>query len=159
MVSEIEHILKGKSPEASATVMTEVVYPHDANPIGMLHGGRLVQWMDTASAITAQLHSEKICATVALDKMIFKKPATVGEIILIKAKITRAFDTSMEVLVQAWARKAVSTENHLINIGFFTFVALDDAAQPARVPPIIPNTQEEMLWFEQALQRKTERRS
>ena len=137
--------------------MTEIVYPHDANPMGMLYGGKLVQWMDTASAICSQSHAEKITATVSLDKMLFKKPAKVGDIITIKAKMTRAFGTSMEIFVQAWARKATGKEIHQINEGYFTFVALDERAKPSSVPPIIPGNEEELLHFEQALKRRKER--
>ena len=152
-----ENIPAGKSPKESETIMTEVVYPNDANPMGMLHGGKLVQWMDTACAICAQGHAEKVAATVLVDKMLFKKPARVGDIITIKAKMTRAFDTSMEVFVQAWARKATSKDTYQINEAFFTFVALDDAAKPALVPQIIPDDALEQLHYEQALVRKQER--
>ncbi len=147
----------GKSPQESETIMTEVVYPNDANPMGMLHGGKLVQWMDTACAICAQGHAEKIAATVSVDKMLFKKPARVGDIITIKAKMTRAFETSMEVFVQAWARRATSKDNYQINEAYFTFVALDGEAKPTNVPPILPTNELEQLHYEQALARKNER--
>jgi acyl-CoA hydrolase len=143
-----------KHPSDSETIMTQVVYPNDTNPMGMLQGGRLVQWMDTASAVSAQTHAERIAATVSLDKVAFRRPAKTGDIITIKAKVTRAFGSSMEVFVQAWARKVTSKETWLINEAYFTFVALDDHAQPVAVPKILPVTDEEVQHYEQALIRK-----
>ena len=151
------HTLAGKSPSESETIMTEVVYPNDANPMGMLHGGKLVQWMDTACAITAQSHAEQGAATVSIDKMLFKKPARVGDIITIRAKITRAFDSSMEVFVQAWARKATGKQSDPINEAYFTFVALDENARPVAVPPIVPGNEQEHWDYEEALHRRQSR--
>jgi acyl-CoA hydrolase len=151
------HIPAGKCPSESETIMTEVVYPNDANPMGMLHGGKLVQWMDTACAITAQSHAENAAATVSIDKMLFKKPAMVGDIVTIKAKMTRAFDSSMEVFVQAWSRKATGKESTPINEAYFTFVALDEHARPRMVPPILPSTEQEIADFEDALYRRQHR--
>lgn len=146
-----------KTPAESETIMTEVVYPNDANPMGMLQGGRLVQWMDTASAVCAQTHAERIAATISLDKVSFKRPAKVGDIITIKAKMTRAFETSMEVFVQAWARKVLSRETYLINEAYFTFVAMDHNANPTKVPGVKPQTAEEEENFIAALARKQHR--
>lgn len=150
--------IKTKTPSDSETLMTEVVYPNDANPMGMLQGGRLIQWMDTASAICAQTHAEKIAVTVSLDKVLFKNPAKIGDIITIKAKITRAFDTSMEIFVRAWARKVISMETYMINEAYFTFVALDDNAKPTLIPQIRPVSAEEKEHYNEALIRKGQRK-
>lgn len=149
--------LPSKSPSESETIMTEVVYPNDTNPMGMLNGGRLVQWMDTASAVCAQTHAERIAATVSLDKVVFRSPAKIGDIITIKARITRAFNSSMEIFVQAWARKVLSRETKLINEAYFSFVALDEQAKPVAIPKVKPGTAEEKMHYKQALIRKTNR--
>jgi acyl-CoA hydrolase len=146
-----------KHPSESEIIMTQVVYPNDTNPMGMLQGGRLVEWMDTASAVCAQTHAERIAATVLLDKVVFRKPAKTGDIITIKAKVTRAFGSSMEILVQAWARKVLSRETYPINDAYFIFVALDDNAKPVEVPKVKPVTAEEKLHYKQALERKKAR--
>ncbi len=145
---------KEKTPSESETITTEVVYPNDTNPMGMLQGGKLIHWMDTASAVCAQTHAENIAATVSLDKVVFKHPAKIGDIITIKAKITRAFGSSMEIYTCAWARKFNIKETSLINEAYFTFVALDDNAHPITVPSVLPVTEEEQHFFEQALDRK-----
>ena len=68
-------MLKTKSSKQSVVITTEVVCPNDVNPMGILQGGRLVQWMDLASAICAQSHAENICVTASIDSVSFKAPA------------------------------------------------------------------------------------
>jgi acyl-CoA hydrolase len=97
-------VKKERSPNYSKTTKTEVVCPNDTNPMGILQGGRLVQWMDIAAAVCAQTHSGKICVTVSIDTVSFIRPAYVGDILTIEAKITRAFTTSMEIMVSAWSK-------------------------------------------------------
>lgn len=146
-----------KSPKASETIMTEVVCPNDTNPMGMLQGGRLVQWMDIASAVTAQNHAEHICVTASIDSVQFKAPAKVGDIITIKAKITRSFHSSMEIEVFAWAKKVLSQKSYLINVAYFTFVAIDDNAQKISIAGVKASTAEEKKEFEMAIKRRKER--
>lgn len=145
---------KTKTPKASETIMTEVVCPNDTNPMGILQGGRLVQWMDIASAVCAQNHAEHICVTASIDSVKFKTPAKVGDIITIKAKMTRAFTSSMEIFVQAWAKKVVSQKAYLINEAYFTFVAIDDYANPSEVPGLKPVTAAEKKEYQNADKRK-----
>ncbi|HEY1030468.1 MAG TPA: acyl-CoA thioesterase [Flavipsychrobacter sp.] len=145
---------KDKTPAMSETIMTEVVYPNDANPIGMLQGGRLVQWMDTASAICAQTHAGRIAVTASINKVEFKSPAKVGDIISINAKVTRAFDRSMEIYVYASSRKVISGEIYPICEAYFVFVALDDNANPTTVPALKPETATEKTFYKNALVRR-----
>lgn len=146
-----------KIPKHSETIMTEVVCPNDTNPMGILQGGRLVQWMDIASAVCAQNHAEHICVTASIDSVKFKSPAKVGDIITIKARITRSFNSSMEIFVQAWAKKVLSQKAYLINESYFTFVALDDNAKPVNVLPVKPVSAHEKAEFENAGRRKKDR--
>jgi acyl-CoA hydrolase len=148
---------KIKTSKNSETIMTEIVCPNDTNPMGILQGGRLVQWMDIASAICAQNHAEHICVTASIDSVKFKTPAKVGDIITIKAKMTRSFNSSMEIFIQAWAKKILSQKAYLINEAYFTFVALDDNANPAIVPAIKPNSETEKKEYLNALKRKNSR--
>jgi acyl-CoA hydrolase len=146
--------MKIKNPKHSETIMTEVVCPNDTNPMGILQGGRLVQWMDIASAVTAQNHAERICVTASIDSVKFKAPAKIGDIITIKAKVTRSFHTSMEIKVTAWAKKIISQQSYLINVAYFTFVALDDNASPISVQSVKPVSLEEKEEYEGADKRK-----
>ena len=133
-------MIKTKSPAESETIKTEVVCPNDTNPMGILQGGRLVAWMDIAAAVCAQTHAGKICVTVSIDRVDFKIPAKIGDIITIKAVITRSFKTSMEIYVQSFARQVKENENKLISDAYFRFVALDDKGKPVSVPGLVPGT-------------------
>lgn len=150
---------KEKSPSMSETIMTEVVYPNDANPMGMLQGGRLVQWMDTASAICAQTHAGRIAVTASIDNVKFKNPAKVGDIISINAKVTSAFIRSIEVYVHASSRKVLSGEIYPVCEAYFIFVALDDNGNPTTVPKVKPETPLEKALYKNALLRKKGNRS
>ncbi|QEC69226.1 acyl-CoA thioesterase [Panacibacter ginsenosidivorans] len=146
--------MKIKTPSESETVKTEVVFPNDTNPMGILQGGHLVQWMDTTAAVCAQTHAGKICVTASIDSVNFKAPAKLGDIIIIKAKITRAFTSSMEIFVQTHARNVLSEKKNLINEAYFTFVALDNKAKPTTVPLLKPVTNDESEQYKEALTRK-----
>lgn len=137
--------------------MTEVVCPNDTNPLGILQGGRLVQWLDIASAVTAQTHAECVCVTVSIDSMKFLAPANIGDIITVKARVTRAFHTSMEIKVCAWARKVHEQSKYLISEAYFTFVALKNKAERAAVPTLKAISAEEKAEFKAAAERKKKR--
>lgn len=145
---------KSKSPSSSEIIKTEVVCPNDTNPMGILQGGRLVQWMDIAAAVSAQLHAEKICVTASMDRVRFKNPAYVGDIIMIRAKITRTFTSSMEIRVEAWSNNVAQPKRKLICEAYFTFVALDKKGKPTAVMAIKPVTSAEHKLHAEAYTRK-----
>ncbi len=144
-----------KVPSDSQTIKTEVVCPNDSNPMGMLQGGRLVEWMDIAAAVCAQTHAGKICVTASINHVDFNATANVGDIITIHATITRAFNTSMEIFVQSFARKVLVEKKYLISEAFFTFGALDIEGRTTPVIAVKPVSAREKKQFEQALIRKT----
>lgn len=138
----------------SSIIKTEVVCPNDTNPMGMLKGGRLVEWMDVTAAVCAQTHAGNICVTASINQVDFNTSARVGDIIKINAKITRAFTTSMEVLVQAFARKVTSLENYLISEAYFTFVAIGKNGKATSVLQVKPLSASEKRQYAAALRRK-----
>jgi len=148
---------KYKTPAESETVMTEVVFPNDTNPLGFLRGGNMMHWMDIASAVCAQTHANSVAVTVAVDKLVFKHPVKLGDIVTIKAKITRSFRSSMEIYVEVWARKIPGPDKFITNTAYYTFVALDDKAKPISVPLVKPVAIEEKRQYKDALKRRHER--
>jgi acyl-CoA hydrolase len=145
---------KAKTPSYSKTIKTEVVCPNDTNPVGILQGGRLVQWMDIAAAVSAQTHAEKICVTASIDKVSFENPAFVGDVITIEAKLTRAFSRSMEIFVSAWSSNIGRPKHLLISESYFTFVALDNNGNPASVPQVKPVSKKDIVFFNSAGDRR-----
>src|SRR6056297_555463 len=85
-----------KTVSASRVRMNEMVMPNDTNPLGNLMGGRLLQWMDVCSAISAQRHSNQSVVTISVDSVEFKRAIKLGEVVAIEGEVTRAFRTSME---------------------------------------------------------------
>jgi len=146
--------MTSKNPSDSETIKTEVVCANDTNPMGVLKGGRLVEWMDIAAAVCAQIHAGKICVTASINNVDFNEMAKVGDIITISARITRAFKTSMEIFVFAFARTVPGGQNYLISEAYFTFVALDKNGKATPVITVIPETTIEKERYTAALLRK-----
>ncbi len=149
--------MDGKSPKFSEVEMTELVLPNDTNTLGNLLGGRLMHWIDIAGAMAASRHAGKVVATVALDSLDFRHPARMGEMVILKAKLTWAGRTSMEVLVKAYAENIKTSSVIMTNKAYLTFVALDDNGSPTAVPPLIPESEEEKKNFTEAEERRNER--
>jgi len=141
----------------NGTTMAEVVFPNDTNPIGIVHGGRIIQLMDIACAICAQMHSGKIAVTAGIDQVSFKQPAKLGDILTIKAHITRTFITSMEIYAEVWAMRLPDLIPFLSNEAYFTFVVLDEHAKPTAVLPMKPKTVTEKKQYREALNRRNKR--
>ena len=148
---------KIKIPADSEVIMTEVVFPNDTNPMGIVQGGRIIQLMDIACAVCAQTHAGKIAVTASIDKVTFKHPAKLGDILTIKAKITRAFNTSMEIYAEVWTKRLPEMKSYSTNEAFFTFVALDHKANPTTVPKVKPVSTIEKTLYKAALKRKKNR--
>src|SRR5690606_18772845 len=90
---------KIKHPRESFVSMTELVLPNDTNTLNNLMGGRLMHWMDIVSAIAAQKHSNNIVVTASVDNISFKHPIQLGNVVTLKARVTRAFNSSVEVRI------------------------------------------------------------
>jgi acyl-CoA hydrolase len=138
----------------SITIMNELVLPNDTNVFGNLMGGRLMYWMDIAAGITAVKHCNAPCMTASVDNLSFKNPIKLGNVVRIEAKITRAFNTSMEIHLKVWGEDNLHQYRYESNEAYFTFVALDPNNKPRPVPSVIPETEEEKLLFDGALRRR-----
>lgn len=134
--------------------MTELVLPNDTNTLNSLMGGRLMHWMDIVSAISAQKHSNSTVVTASVDNISFKHPIRLGNVVTLKANVTRAFNTSMEVRIYVEAEDIPSGEKIDSNSAYFTFVAVDRSGKPVEVPEIDPETPEDIALYDGALRRR-----
>lgn len=135
--------------------MNELVLPNDTNTLNNLMGGRLLHWMDIAAAISAQKHCNSIVVTASVDNVSFKQPVKLGDVISIEAKVTRAFNTSVEVRLTVWAQNIPSGTKVKSNSAFYTFVAIDQhTGKTNHVPELEPETEEEKQLYEGAMQRR-----
>lgn len=143
-----------KKPSESIVIMTEIVLPNDTNTFGNLMGGRLMYWMDIAAAIAGTKHCNAPVVTASVDNISFTNPIKLGNVVHIEAKVTRAFNTSMEVHLNVWGEDIIQQYRYKSNEAYYTFVALDPNSKPRQVPKLIPETEDENMLFESALRRR-----
>jgi acyl-CoA hydrolase len=146
--------MAAKHPKDTYVIMSEMVLPNDTNTLGNLMGGRLMHYMDIAAAIASQKHANCPVVTASVDNVSFNNPIKLGNLLTIEAKLTRAFNTSMEVHLQVYGEDLTAQYKYLSNEAFLTFVALDPNGRPRKVPDLIPETDKEIKMFEGALRRR-----
>jgi acyl-CoA hydrolase len=143
-----------KFAKNSVTIMTEMVLPNDTNTLNNLMGGRLMHWMDIVAVIAAQKHCNRIVVTASADSISFKEPINLGNVVTLRSQVTRAFTSSMEVFIEVTAEDIPANKKIMTHRAFFTFVAVDQNGKPIEVPEVIPETAEEIEFFEGALRRR-----
>src|SRR5690606_24204822 len=115
----------------------------------------LLARMDRISSIVARRHAESFqVVTASVNHVSFNTPIPLGSIVKLEAKVTRAFNSSMEIYVDVWIDDPVKQSMTKTNNGIYTFVAVDHENKPVAVPQIQPETPEEIERFEAALRRK-----
>ena len=144
----------GKNPQESKTTMTEIVLPNDTNALHNLRGGKILHWMDIASAISAGKHAEATVVTASVDNVSFNNPIPLGDVVTIEAKVTRVFRTSIEVHIEVVAENLPTKNKYKSNEAYYTFVALDSNGKPMEALKVIPETPDEKIQHEGALQRR-----
>jgi acyl-CoA hydrolase len=142
----------------SISEMAEIVLPNDANPLNALLGGRLMHWIDLAGAMAAHRNSRQYVVTASIDHLDFLVPVQVGDFVILRSSVNRAFHTSMEVGVKVWVEYYRSEENRHVSSAYLTFVAVDAAGNRMAVPPVVPETEDEKRRYEDAAHRREIRR-
>ena len=146
--------MTSKHPSESLTVLTDLVLPSETNPLNNLFGGELLARMDRAASIAAGRHSRRIAVTASVNHVAFNKAIPLGSVVIIEAKVSRAFNTSMEIYLDVWVEDRQSGNRTKANEAIYTFVAVDEMGRPVEVPQIIPETELEKKRFDAALRRK-----
>ena len=146
--------MEARNAAASLTIMTEIVLPNDTNVFGNLMGGRLMYWMDIAAALASQKHCNAPVVTASVDNISFENPIKLGNAVHIEAKVTRAFNSSMEIHMKVWGEDMTQQFRYKSNEAYYTFVALDPNRKPRPVPAVIAETEEEKKLFDGALRRR-----
>ena len=143
-----------KYARETANTMTELVLPNDTNTLVNLMGGRLMHWMDIAAAISAMRLCNAPVVTASVDNVSFHHPIKLGNILTIESKVTRSFNSSMEVYLKVMGEDLQQQRRYLSNEAYFTFVSLTDEGKPSKVPELIPETDEEKEKYNGALRRR-----
>ncbi len=135
--------------------MTQLVLPHHANVHGTLLGGTVMHWVDLAAALVANRHSRRPVVTAAFDDMAFLAPVMVGQVALLKARLTLVDRSSMEIRVDVQSEDVLTGERRRTGTAFVTFVALDPVTRrPTPVPPLVLSNDEERAEHAKALERR-----
>ena len=146
--------MKAKTPEESRTIMTDLVLPSETNPLNNLFGGELLARMDRAASIAARRHSRRIVVTASVNHVAFNRAIPLGSAVTVEAKVSRAFNSSMEIYIDVWTEDRESGERTKANEAIYTFVAVDETGRPVRIPELMPETKIEKIRFDGALRRK-----
>jgi len=146
--------MKSKKASESLSITTEIVLPNDTNNLSNLMGGRLLHWMDIATAIAAHRHCGRIVVTASVNHVSFSEAIPAGSIVTLEAKVSRAFTSSMEVFVDVWMENNNHKGKKKCNEAIYTFVAVDQLGDPIEIPELIPETKEEKMRYESALRRR-----
>jgi acyl-CoA hydrolase len=137
--------------------MVQVVLPNDANPLGYILGGTVMHLIDIAGAIACFRHARTRVVTAAVDDLQFLHSIKVGDLIILKARVTCAFTTSIEVQVDVFSEESLTGDRQLTSRAFLTFVAIDEAGATVPVPPLIIETDEQRRISQEAHVRREQR--
>ncbi len=139
---------------ATTAEMMEIVLPNDANLLGNILGGKVMHLIDVAAAVAASRHCRRPVVTASVDYLEFRHPIKVGELIILKSALNRAFNSSMEIGVKVWSESPLTGKRRHTSSAYLTFVALDDHSKPVPVPPYTPITEpEQRRWREGEIRR------
>ncbi len=128
--------------------------PNDANPLGHLFGGKVMNLVDLAGSIAAARHARRPVVTASVDNMSFLHPVRIGQLVVLRSAVNRVFRTSMEVGVKVFVENLMTGEINHTSSAYLTFVALGPNGEKIVIPPVIPETEAERRRYDEALQRR-----
>ena len=146
-----------KRPSESATEMVQVVLPNDANPLGFILGGTVMHLIDIAGAIACHRHTRSLLVTAAVDGLQFLHPIKVGDLIILRARVTAAWSTSLEVEVEVFSEETLTGVRRMTSRAYLTFVSIDREGRRVPIPALILDTAEEKTRAAEADQRRAQR--
>jgi len=138
----------------SQSERSEIIFPADANALGNLFGGRLMQYIDLVGAMAASRHARAITVTASMDHLDFVAPVRVGDLLILKSSVNRAFRTSMEVGVKAMVEDVRKNRLRHVSSAYLTYVAMDIEGKKIVVPQVIPETEHQKRRYEDAGRRR-----
>jgi acyl-CoA hydrolase len=158
-MDQSEELLMPRPVRDSQSEMSEIVLPNDTNPLGALLGGRLMHWIDMAGAMAAHRHSRQYAVTASIDHLDFLVPVQVGDLVILRSSVNRAFHTSMEVGVKVWVESYIHDTCRHVSSAYLTFVAVDRNGNHLPVPAVIPESDEQKRRYDDAGRRRENRRA
>jgi len=156
-MSSAETIPAARTVASTQSEMTEIILPNDTNTLGNLLGGRLMHFIDLTGAMAAYRHARTYIVTAAMDHIDFIQPVRLGDLLILKSSVNRAFNTSMEVGVKVWAENTQTGIQRHVASAYLVFVAIDKEGRRQKVPQLLPETPDEFRRHADALLRREHR--
>jgi acyl-CoA hydrolase len=136
---------------------SQLMLPQHSNNLGLVFGGVILAMMDTASAVCAIRHARSTCVTASVDRVDFREPIHLGDLVIMRCSVNYVGRTSMEVGVRVEAEDLQTGNRRHTNSCYLTFVAIDRNGRPIEVPRLVPETEDELRRFEAAKARRQRR--
>jgi len=149
--------LHPRTPRESQHETSELMMPQDANILGHIFGGVLLSLVDKCAAVAAFRHARSACVTVSIDRVDFREPIHVGDLVVLKASVNYVGRTSMEIGVRVEAEELTTGRRRHTNSCYLTFVAVDRNGRPIEVPSLTPETPDERRRWNAARERRRRR--
>ncbi|MCH2200143.1 MAG: acyl-CoA thioesterase [Flavobacteriales bacterium] len=146
--------MKPRKASETFASSSRIVLPNDTNTLGNLMGGQLLNWMDINAAISAHRHCRRVVVTAAVNNVSFDSAINLADVVSIESKVSRAFNSSMEVYLDVYVENHTTGERSKCNEAIYTFVAVDQLGAPIQVPELIPETESEIKRYDSALRRR-----
>ncbi|XP_010861673.1 PREDICTED: acyl-coenzyme A thioesterase 12 [Bison bison bison] len=141
-------------PAPAEVRMSQAIQPAHANPRGELSAGQLLKWIDTTACLAAEKHAGVSCVTASVDDIQFEATARVGQVITIKAKVSRAFSTSMEISIKVTVEDMLTGTEKLVSVAFSTFVAKPVGKEKIQLKPVTLLTEQDHVEHNLASERR-----
>jgi acyl-CoA hydrolase len=149
--------IKARTVRETQHETSEIMMPQHANNLGHVFGGVILSMMDRTAAVAAIRHARNDCVTVSVDRVDFREPIHLGDLVIMRASVNFVGRTSMEVGVRIEAENLVTGERRHTNSCYLTFVAIDSNGRPVQVPPLQPETDDERRRHGAAVDRRRRR--
>ncbi len=146
-----------RTMQDSRIQIAQMMQPEHANSQGNVHGGWIMKLVDEAAALAAMRHAGHRAVTVAMDRMVFRQPIYIGNLVILEAMVTYAGRTSMEIEVDVVAENPITRQRTHTNTAFLVYVAIDDEGKPTQIPPLVAETPEEQARMDAAKARQQAR--
>jgi acyl-CoA hydrolase len=137
--------------------MVQVVLPNDANPLGFVLGGTVMHWIDMAGAVACHRHTRTLLVTAAVDGLQFLHPVKIGDLTILRARVTAAWTTSLEVEVEVYSEESLTGVRRLTSLAYLTFVAVDREGGKVPVPPVLLELEDDKRRAREAEARREQR--
>lgn len=145
-----------KTPSSSEAVVADLMMPHQANGLRRpsVFGGVIMSMVDRCAALSAMRHCGGQATTLSIDRILFKEPIRVGELVEIRARVVQVGRSSMSVLANVYAEDIASGVRRHTNECWLTFVHLDESGKPAEVPRLVLESDDDHSLNQLALKRR-----